>query len=132
MELRDYVRMLKRGWPTVVLITALFVALASLYLFLTPKRYEATTTLFVSANDPQSITDLQQGAVFATNAVATYAKIVDSAAVLGPVAVELRPQRDVDSLVENVSVAAPESTTLIEIVVAGDQPDDAATVANAV
>ena len=64
MELRDYVRMLKRGWPTVVLLTALVVGLASLYLVLTPKRYEAGTTLFVSASDPQSITDLQQGATF--------------------------------------------------------------------
>src|SRR6185312_6924456 len=103
MELRDYVRMLKRGWPTVVLLTALAVGLASLYLFLTPKHYEASTTLFVSANDPQSITDLQQGATFATNAVATYAKIVDSATVLGPVGAELRPQRDVDELTEMVS-----------------------------
>lgn len=132
MELRDYVRMLKRGWPTVVLFTALLVGLASLYLAVTPKHYEAGTTLFVSADDPQSITDLQQGSTFATSAVATYAKIIDSTTVLGPVAAELRPQRDVNDLVESVTVAAPESTTLIEIVAAGDDPDDVATVANAV
>ena len=132
MDLRDYVRMLRRGWPTVVLLTALMVGLASLYLFLTPKNYEAGTTLFVSASDPQSIDDLQQGAVFATNAVSTYSKIVGSATVLGPVATQLRPQRDVDDLVASVAVAAPESTTLIEIVASAQDPDEAANIANAV
>jgi len=78
VELRDYLRMLRRGWPTVLLITALAVGLAAVYLTIAPKRYEATAVIFVSANRPDSITDLQQGLQFAVNSAATYADIVDS------------------------------------------------------
>lgn len=131
MELRDYLRMLRRGWPAIVLVTALFVGLASLYLAVAPKRYESSTAVLVSASDPRTIGDLEEGRQFSVNAAATYADIVDSATVLGPVAAELRPQRDVDDLAEMVTTGVPETTTLINIVVAGDDPAQAAAIANA-
>jgi capsular exopolysaccharide synthesis family protein len=131
MELRDYVRMLKRGWPTIMLITALFLGLASLYVAVAPKRYESSTTLLISADSPQGISDLHEGRQFAASAVNTYAEIVDSATVLGPIAAELRPQRNVDDLIEMVTVSVPEDTTLINIAVAGDDARQAMAVANA-
>ena len=61
MEIRDYLRMLRRGWPAVVLVTTFFVGIAAAYLALAPKRYDATTVLFVSTANPKSISDLQSG-----------------------------------------------------------------------
>jgi capsular exopolysaccharide synthesis family protein len=132
MEIRDYLRMLRRGWLAVLLITALFVGVAAAYLALTPKRYDATTTLFVSAANMRSINDLQQGSVFAQGAVVTYAEVIDSVTVLGGVAVDLRPQSSVEDLADMVTVNVRPSTALIDVGVTGTDRERVATIANAV
>lgn len=131
VELQDYLRMLRRGWRTILGIIVLAMMLAVAYLVVAPKQYEATTALFVSASDPSTIDDLQQGNQFAGTAVITYAEIIDSSSVLDPVARELRPQRDVDQLVAMVTCAVREETTLIDVTAAGNDPEEVATVANA-
>ncbi len=132
MELRDYLQMLRRRWPAVVLITVLFVGCASLYLVIAPKRYESTTALLVSAAGLRTVGDLQESAQFAGKAATTYAAIIDSATVLGPVAGDLRPQRNVDDLLTSVSATVPTDTTLIVITAADDRADQAADIADAV
>lgn len=132
MEIRDYLRMLRRGWPVVVLVTTIFVGIAAGYLVLAPKRYEATTVLFVSAANPKSISELQQSAQFSGTAAITYAEIIDSGTVLGPVAERLRPQMAVDDLDDMVDSTVREETTLIDITVSGRGPRQVATIANAV
>ncbi|WP_375422743.1 polysaccharide biosynthesis tyrosine autokinase [uncultured Friedmanniella sp.] len=131
MELRDYLRMLRRGWPTVLLVTALALGLAAAYLAVAPKKYEATAVVFVSASRPDSITDLQQGNQFAVNSAATYADIADSATVLGPVAEQLRPSRTVEQLEDMVTTGRRESTSLIDITATAGSAAEAANVANA-
>ncbi|WP_375432505.1 polysaccharide biosynthesis tyrosine autokinase [uncultured Friedmanniella sp.] len=131
MELRDYLRMLRRGWPTVLLVTALAVGLAAIYLTVAPKRYEATAVIFVSANQPDTITDLQQANQFAVNAAATYAEIAHSATVLAPVAEQLRPSRTVEQLEEMVTTGRRESTSLIDVTASASSAAEAANVANA-
>lgn len=131
MDIRDYIRMLKRGWPLVLAMAALFLALAYGYLSLTPKRYESTAVVLVSTNNPVTVVDLQQGAQFSGNAVITFAQIIDSSTVLGPVATQLRPQISVDNLVGMVSVAVRPLTTLIDITANGANPQQVAAVANA-
>lgn len=141
MELQDYLRMLRRGWLTVVVVTAVSVGLASLYAALAPKVFDATTVLLVSASNPTTIDDLQQGAQFVTSAVVTYSEIIDSRMVLGPVAEQLRlPQSvdgqsvddlSVDALVAMVTVSVREGTALIDVTVSGENPELVATVANA-
>ena len=132
MEIRDYLRMLRRGWPAVVLITTLFVGIAAGYLVLAPKRYDATTVLFVSAANPKSISDLNQSAQFSGTAATTYAEIIDSGTVLAPVARRLRPQMEVDDLGEMVESTVREETTLIDVTVSGTERRRVATIANAV
>ena len=132
MEIRDYLRMLRRGWPAVVLVTILFVGIAAGYLALAPKRYDATTVLFVSAANPKSINDLQQGAQFSGTAAITYAEIIDSVTVLGPVSELLRPQMKVDDLAAMVKSTVRPETTLIDITVSGTDRRRVATIANTV
>jgi succinoglycan biosynthesis transport protein ExoP len=132
MEIRDYLRMLRRGWPAVALITTLFVGIAAGYLVLAPKRYDATTVLFVSAASPKSISDLNQSAQFSGTAATTYAEIIDSGTVLAPVAQRLRPQMEVDDLGEMVESTVREETTLIDVTVSGTERKRVATIANAV
>ncbi len=132
MELRDYLRMLRRGWPAIVLITALFVGLAALYVAVAPQRYESQTVLFVSGQSPQSTGDLNEGNSFALSAVVTYGKIIASDAVLGPAGASMLPRHSVGDLLGSINAVVPEDTTLIVITGAGSDPDQAAAVANAV
>lgn len=132
MDIRDYIRMLKRGWPVVLFVATLFVLLAAAYLAVTPKRYESTAVLFVSTNVPANIGDLQEGRQFAADAVSTYTEIIDSPAVLAPAAAELRPQLNVDDLAGMVTATVSFGTTLIDITAAGDDPEQVAATANAV
>ncbi|MFC5141970.1 polysaccharide biosynthesis tyrosine autokinase [Actinomycetospora rhizophila] len=131
MELRDYLRMLRRGWATILLVTMLGVTIASIYIALAPKRFESSTALFVTTANPATIDDLQQGSNFSSTAVVTYAQIIDSSTVLDPVSTELRPQRNVDDLVGAVSASVREDTTLIDIGAAASDPRSAAAIANA-
>ena len=130
MDIRDYIRMLRRGWPVVMVTGAIFLGLAVAYLAVTPKTYQSTAVLLVSVNDPASVTDLQQGAQFSANAVTTYAEIIDSSTVLGPVASELRPQRSVDDLVGMVAATVRPLTSLIDVTASGADPGLVAEVAN--
>lgn len=131
MELQDYLRMLRRGWLTIVVVTVVGVGLASLYAALAPRVFDATTVLLVSASDPTTIGDLQQGAQFVNSAVVTYSEIIDSSTVLGPVVEELRLPQSVDDLVAMMTVSVREETTLIDVTVSGENPELVATVANA-
>ncbi len=131
MEIRDYLRMLRRGWLAVLAITAAVLGMSMAYLALAPKTYSATTVLYVSANDPESITDLQQGSQFTQNTAVTFAELIDSATVLGSVAQNLRPQENVDDLVASVSATVREETTLIDVSATGRSPARVALIANA-
>ena len=132
MDLPDYLRMLRRGWVMILATTIVFVALSAVYIVVTPPRFESATSLFVSANDPQSIGDLSQGADFSSRSVATYASIVQSETVLSPVAASLRPQMSVNDLIGMVTATARTQTSLIDLAVADRDPTRAAVIANAV
>lgn len=115
----------------ILVVTVLGVAIASIYIALAPKRFESSTALFVTTANPATIDDLQQGSNFSSTAVVTYAQIIDSSTVLGPVSSELRPQRSVDDLVGAVTASVREDTTLIDIGAAAPDPRSAAVIANA-
>ncbi len=132
MELREYLRMLRRGWWAIGLVAVVFVSLAGAYSAVTPSSYSSVTVLFVSPNSPKSITDLQQGTSFTTNAVVTYAQIIDSVTVLGPVSRSLTPQVGVDQLAGMVRATVRPSTTLIDVSVSGPDRANVAAIANAV
>lgn len=132
MELQDYLRMIRRGWAVILLAAVFGATLASIYVTLQPRTFVATTSLFVSASTPVTIDDLEAASNFSTKAVPTYAGIIDSAAVLGPVSSELRPPRDPDELATSVTAQAREDTTLIDITASGSDAADVAVVANAV
>ena len=123
--------MLRRGWPVVLVTTLACLCLAWAYLQFAAKQYQATSVLFVSIDDPQSVADLQQGSLFAVNAATTYAQIIDSATVLGPVSEQLRPQVDLDDLGVMVAVGTRQGTSLIDVAVSGTDPQQVAAVANA-
>lgn len=132
MEFRDYLRMLRRGWLAVVLITLLGLGGSLLYLQLATKTYEARSLLYVSTRGTSSIEDLQAGSQFSTRAVSTYAEMASTPVILDPVIRSLRLQMTPQELAEWLTVSVRSDTTLIEITVTTADRARAAAVANAV
>ncbi len=129
---RDYLRVLRRGWPAIVLATLLGVAVASAYLSVAPKVYTATSSILVSAQGSEDIAQLQQGNDFSAQVVRTYAEIAKSPTVLQPVVDELGLPGDADDLSANLSISVVGETSVLEITSRDSDPQRAADIANAV
>ncbi|SDQ68480.1 polysaccharide biosynthesis tyrosine autokinase [Quadrisphaera sp. DSM 44207] len=132
MELGDYMRILRKRWLSVLVITVLGVAAAAAATLLATPQYRATTQLFVSAQTGDSGSDLLQGGNFAEARVQSYADIATSQSVLGPVIADLGLETTPAALAQRVEAVAPAGTVLIDITATDPSPEQAATIAEAV
>jgi polysaccharide biosynthesis transport protein len=96
-----------------------------------PKKYTATTRLFIAVNG-ESATDLAQGSTFAAKQMSSYAEVATSPRVLAPVIQQLGLRTTSDELAESVEVTAPADTVILEIAATDRNPARAAQIANAV
>lgn len=131
MEFRDYLRVFRRGWPLVALVTLVFLGCAGAYLALAPRTYEATARVFVSAR-AGTVSSLQQGVAFSEQAVRTYAAMGSTPVVLDPVIERLRLRTTVDELADSLVISVPVETTLVDITATSSDPRAAAAIANAI
>ena len=90
VELGDYLDILRRRWLGVVIIALTTLALASAVTLAMPKKYTATTRLFIAVAG-ESVTDLAQGSNFAEKQMSSYAEVATSPRVLAPVISAARP-----------------------------------------
>jgi non-specific protein-tyrosine kinase len=99
---------------------------------ITPK-YEATAQLFVSANDIGDLaSSLQQGAQFSQDRVQSYADIIDSPHITGPVAARLNVGLTAKQISDEISADAPLNTVLVNVHVTDPSAKRAQLIANAV
>ena len=84
VELGDYLGILRRRWLGVLIIALTTLALASAVTLAMPKKYTATTRLFIAVAG-ESATDLAQGSNFAEKQMSSYAEVATSPRVLAPV-----------------------------------------------
>jgi polysaccharide biosynthesis transport protein len=132
VELRDYLRLLRKRW-IVITILAVVGALAAcgLALFTTP-QYEASTVVFVAVQSSDSAQDLVNGSSFAQGQVKSYAEAVNTPLVLRPVIAELGLNESPSNLAKTVSATATLDTVNISITVTDPSAQRAAMIANAV
>jgi succinoglycan biosynthesis transport protein ExoP len=133
MDLREYARVLRKRWLSILVITVLGIGVAGLVTYLSPKQYTAETQSFVAiSNTGQSSADILSGATFAQQRVKSYTQIVDSPEVLQPVITELNLNTTVQALAKNVTANSPLDTVLINVDVKDGSAQQAADIANAV
>ena len=134
MELRDYIRILRKGWILIVAMTLLGVAGAAIASIVMTPRYVASTQLFVSVQTSDATTtgDLAQGSTAAQQKVRSYVDVVTSSRVLTPVIEELGLDTTARQLAGNITAESPLNTVLIDIDVEDPDAETAAAVANAV
>ncbi|WP_210480591.1 polysaccharide biosynthesis tyrosine autokinase [Naasia sp. SYSU D00948] len=134
MELRDYLRTLRKNWVVVVALALLGVAAAATYSLLVTPRYQATTELYVSVQTSQNATtgDLVQGSSFAQQKVRSYVDVIDSPSVLAPVIEDLGLDLTPSELAGRVQASSPLNTVLVDIVVEDEDAQQAAAIADAI
>ncbi len=88
MELRDYLRIIRRRWMLIVTTFLLVVIAAAAVTFQTTPQYQSSTDLFVStsAND---VSEAYQGGTFSAQRVSSYADVATSVATASMVGGEL-------------------------------------------
>lgn len=130
MELRDYLRVLRKQWMLIVGLTLVGVVVAATYSILTTKVYEASAKVFVSSQASDNLSDLVQGNSFTQQRVQTYADLVDTPVVLAPVAAKLGLALTPQQLSDHISATTPAGTTIIDITATSTKPMQAALIAN--
>lgn len=135
MEMRDYVRVLRRRWMSIIAFILVGVVLALLVTETTTKTYQASTKSFVSVStvdkgDPSA--SVYQSSQFILQRVKSYTELADSITLLQPVITSLGLRDTVAGLASRVSVVNPTDTVILEVVVKDSQPARAADIANGV
>ena len=131
MELRDYIRILRKSWVMIVLLLLIGLgAGAAISLTSTPK-YSASSKVFVSTQSSGTAQDLVQGNSFTVQRVKTYSDLVTTPIVLLPVVASLNLGITADALAKQITASAPIDTSIIEITVLDTDPVRAADIANA-
>jgi succinoglycan biosynthesis transport protein ExoP len=132
VELKDYIRVIRKRWQIIVAVMLVVVAGAALATALSPKVYQATTRLFVSTSGGSNISDLQSGSNFTQQRVKSYADVITTPNVLDPVIQTLQLKTTAASLGDQITATVPLDTVLIEVAVTNTNPRVAAEVADAV
>lgn len=131
VELRDYLRVLRKYWILIVALTLIGVGAAATYSLLQTPIYSSSAKVFVSIQSSDNVQELAQGNTFTQQRVKTYADLVNTPIVLLPVAAKLGLNVTTDQLSKQVTASAPLDTTLIEIIATDPDPVRAADIANA-
>jgi succinoglycan biosynthesis transport protein ExoP len=132
VELRDYVRLLRKGWIFIAVFTLLGIALGSLTSILQTPEYRAAAKVFVSVQSSGSVSDLSQGGTFAQAQVRSYADVATTARVLEPVIESLDLPVTSSQLASRISATSPQGTVILDISVTDESPQLAADIANEV
>lgn len=134
LELRDYIRILRKNWLLILLAAVLGTAGAGAFSLLSTPLYQASTTLYVSVRSASEsgVSELTQGGSYARSQVLSYADVIGSAVVLERVVEDLKLDMTVAELAEMVSASSPADTVLLEIDVTGPDAGQAAAIADSV
>ncbi|WP_296664619.1 polysaccharide biosynthesis tyrosine autokinase [Demequina sp.] len=129
MELRDYLRIVRKNWILIVVITMLGGFAGWSYATLATPVYTAQAKVFVSTTGAASTAELAQGNSFTLQRVQTYSDLVKTAAVLEPTIEELGLDASVPDVRGRVSASSPQNTTIIDVTASGPDPASAAALA---
>lgn len=132
MDLRDYLRILRRSWILITAATLLGLLVGGVAAVLTKPTYTAETQLFVAIQSSGSVQELQQGNTFSQARVQSYVKTVSSPVVLQPAIDALGLQMTAEDLADRVKATTDLNTVLINITVSDQSSVQAAGIAQAV
>lgn len=132
MDLRDYLRMVRRNWILITSLTLAGLLVGGTATALTAPTYTSEAELFVSIQNSGSVQELQQGNTFSQARVQSYVKTVSTPVVLQPAIDALGLNESAEDLSKRVKASADLNTVLISITASDKSPVQAAAIAQAV
>ncbi|WP_284755449.1 polysaccharide biosynthesis tyrosine autokinase [Arthrobacter sp. efr-133-R2A-120] len=132
MDLRDYLRIVRRNWIVIVATTLAGIICGGAMSLLARPSYTAETQLFVAIQSSGSVQELQQGNTFSQARVASYVKTATTPVVLQPAIDRLGLQTTPLELARKVKASTDLNTVLIKISVEDESPVQAAATAEAI
>ena len=132
MELREYLRILHRGWLIIVLATLAGIGVAATFSFLQSPQYDADTRLYVSTDSASTVAELGQGTTYTQQIVESFVQVATTPRVLQPVIDDLHLDQTPAALAGSIAVSTQANTVLMQITATDGDPRMAAEIANAV
>lgn len=132
LDLRDYLRILRRNWILIVATTLTCLFVGGAVSVLAKPTYKSDTQLFVAIQSSGTVQELAQGNTFSQARVQSYVQTVDSPVVLQPAIDALGLDVSPQELAGRVTASTDLNTVLINISVEDTSPVQAAAIAQAV
>ncbi|AEH10842.1 MULTISPECIES: polysaccharide biosynthesis tyrosine autokinase [Protofrankia] len=133
MELREYVRALRRGWPLIVICVLLGGLFAAAVSWRQTPAYAAVTTMVVSSSDTtDSAAAAYQGGLLSQQRVKSYADLVASDRVAAAVVDKLHLDESPQWLRGRIQAQTVPETVLLRAVVTDTDPHRAQLIADTV
>jgi capsular polysaccharide biosynthesis protein len=129
-EVADYLGVLRRRWWIVVGLAVLGAVATAGYIVVAPKTYTATATVYVNANAANANQVLGTRTTTVVN-MDNEAQIVQSNSVAQLAAHDLHSRRTPTELTQQISVAVPANTQVLQISCAARSPGNSAACAQA-
>lgn len=131
MELRDYLRGLRRHWVAIVLMTALGVGVGYGWTLLQTPVYEASSSGFVASRDTEDVGTSIAGDSLARSKVQSYLDIAGWRVVAEQAIEELGLDTTPEELVTRVAVTNTTDTVILRVSAQGPSPMEARDLAEA-
>jgi len=130
VELRDYLRVVRRRWRLIATCLVVVVAVAGLVTYRTTPQYESKARLFVSTTD-QSTSDAYQGGLFSIQRVSSYADLASGRELASRVIADLHLDMDAATLAKKITATVVPDTVILEISATDPDPAQAQAIARA-
>lgn len=125
MDLRDYLRGLRRHWVAIVLMTALGVGVGYGWTLLQTPLYEASSSGFVASRDTEDVGTSIAGDSLARSKVQSYLDIAGWRVVAEQAIEELGLDTTPEELVTRITVTNKTDTVILRVAAVGPSPIEA-------
>ncbi|MFC5727426.1 MULTISPECIES: polysaccharide biosynthesis tyrosine autokinase [Nocardioides] len=128
MDFKQFLVVLRRRWLSIVLLVTITVGVASALTFTQTPQYASQSRVFLTV-DVRNTTDAYAASLFASNRASSYADLAGSTELAQRVIDQLDLDMTAEQLASRISAEVTESTSLIELRVTADDPQEARTIA---
>lgn len=131
MDFKQFLMVLRRRWMSIVVIVLVALGVSSAITFTRTPMYESRSQVFLSV-DVRDTTDAYAASLFASGRASSYADLAQSTELASRVIDQLNLDMTPAQLADDISAEVIETTSLIEMAVRSDDPQDAQLIADIV
>ena len=132
MSVVEYLRILRRYWPIIVVATLIGAAAGYGASYYSTPQYQSTATLFVATQNGTSVAEAYQNNLFSQERVISYASLATSEQVAARAVDQLKAPISPDDLRAKITAVPQEKTVMLRVAVEDTDPAQAQAYAGAV